>query len=193
MGFNREMPETQGGKTIMFAPWPKPLGTEFKESYGLDETDDKFVKAKYELVGQGRNLRREGNIQSSKKVKFMFRPVGEIAAYEVEVLKILLNAESVELVNASFSPQKGTPAVHGELGDLFLPLAGLVDVEAETGRLDKERLRIQGEIEKVEQKLKNPSFVQKVPSTVLEEHKGRLVEWQNKLGQVERALQGLRS
>ena len=33
------MPENQGGKTIMFAPWPKPLDDDFKAHYGLDERD----------------------------------------------------------------------------------------------------------------------------------------------------------
>src|SRR5206468_904556 len=37
MGYHEDMPEAQGGKTIMFAPWPKPLDEEFKGHYGLDD------------------------------------------------------------------------------------------------------------------------------------------------------------
>ncbi|HWQ93592.1 MAG TPA: valine--tRNA ligase, partial [Clostridia bacterium] len=36
MGYSEDMPETQGGNTIMFAPWPKPLGEDFLAHYGLD-------------------------------------------------------------------------------------------------------------------------------------------------------------
>ena len=46
----------------MFAPWPKPLDEDFRGHYGLDACYLDMVNAKYELVTQGRNLRREGNI-----------------------------------------------------------------------------------------------------------------------------------
>lgn len=189
LGFAKDMPADQGGKTIMYAPWPKSLGEEFKDAYGLDETVDKFVNAKYELVGGGRNLRREGNIQSSKKVKFVLRPARSLPDYEVEVLRLLLNAEIVELVNTDYAPPRGTPSVQSALGDLFLPLEGLIDVEAEKARLNKELARIEAEIQKVEQKLSNPDFVQKVPAKVLEEHRARLEDWRAKKAQVLRALE----
>ena len=68
--------------------------------------------------------------------------------------------------------------VHSELGDLFLPLEGLIDKAAETARLKKELEKIEAEIAKVEQKLANPNFTQKAPANVLEEHQQRLAEWQ---------------
>ena len=49
----------------------------------------------------------------------------------------LLNAESLDL-NPDYEPPKGTPSVHSLLGDLYLPLEGLIDVEAEKLRLTKE-------------------------------------------------------
>ena len=36
LGFNSDLPDDQGGKTIMFAHWPKPLDDDFKQHYGLD-------------------------------------------------------------------------------------------------------------------------------------------------------------
>src|SRR5262249_11913484 len=36
MGYSNDMPEAQGGKTIMFSPWPKPLDDDFRGHYGLD-------------------------------------------------------------------------------------------------------------------------------------------------------------
>jgi valyl-tRNA synthetase len=108
------------------------------------------------------------------------------------VLKLLLNAEAVE-VNSQFQPTKNVLAVRHDLGDLFLPLEGLVDLEAEKNRLKKELEKIEAEITKVEQKLANPSFTQKVPATVLEEHKKRLVDWQAKREHVRSALAALGS
>jgi valyl-tRNA synthetase len=77
------------------------------------------------------------------------------------------------------------------LGDLFLPLEGLIDVEAEGARLKKELAKIEAEIAKIEQKLANPNFTQKVPAHVLEEHKQRLADWQAKRDHVKAALAAL--
>ena len=55
-----------------------------------------------------------------------------------------------------------------------------IDVEAEKARLTKELAKIAKEIEKVQQKLANPNFVQKVPPQVLEEHQQRLADWREK-------------
>jgi valyl-tRNA synthetase len=59
--------------------------------------------------------------------------------------------------------------------------------------LTKELARIGAEIEKVQQKLENPSFVQKVPPAVLEEHQKRLNEWKAKQQQVQNSLEALGS
>jgi valyl-tRNA synthetase len=190
MGYAEDMPENQGGKTIMFAPWPKPLDDDFKSHYGLTERDEKHIEARNEFVTQGRNLRRTANIASNKKIKFIIKPVRELAAHDVEVLTLLLNAEAVE-VNANYQPAKNTMTVRAELGDLYLPLEGLIDKEAETARLKKELEKIEAETAKVEQKLANPNFTQKVPANVLAEHKQRLADWQSKRDHVKAALDAL--
>ncbi len=190
MGFNTDLPEEQGGRSIMYSHWPKPLDDDFKSHYNLSEADDRFVNQKYELVGLGRNLRRDGNIQAGKKVNLVFKPAAEIKPIDLEVLRILLNAEKVE-VDASYVPKKGTPTAMSPLGELFLPMEGLIDVDAEKGRLTKELEKIAEEIGKVEQKLGNPSFAQKVPPAVLDEHKKRLEDWQAKHAKVKAALQNL--
>ena len=190
MGYATDMPDDQGGKTIMFAPWPKALDEDIKAHYGLDDCWLEIVNAKYEFVTQGRNLRREGNLPSNKKVKFILKPANYLPPHDIEVLKILLNAETLE-VAPDYSPKKGTPTVRGQLGELFLPLEGLIDVEAEKVRIQKEIEKIAAEIAKVEAKLNNPGFVQKVPPPVLEEHQNRLIEWQAKRAHAQAALDAL--
>ncbi|MCZ7636059.1 MAG: hypothetical protein M5U12_08505 [Verrucomicrobia bacterium] len=61
---------------------------------------------------------------------------------------------------------------------MFLPLEGLIDVAAERSRLTKERDKARAEVAKVQEKLGNPNFTQKVPPAVLEEHRRRLTEWE---------------
>jgi valyl-tRNA synthetase len=190
MGYATDMPEHQGGKTIMNAPWPKPLDTDFRDAYGLDDCYLEFATQKYEVVTQGRNLRRVGNIQAGKKVKFVLKPTREILPHDAEVIKILLNAEAIE-INESYAAKKGTPTAHTPFGELFLPLEGLIDVAAEKVRLGKELEKITTEIGKVEQKLANPAFTQKVPAEVLRDHEQRLVDWKSKLDHVKAALEAL--
>jgi valyl-tRNA synthetase len=191
MGYREEMPEAQGGRSIMFAPWPKPFDNDFRDHYSLDDCYVDFVNSKHELVSEGRNLRREANIPSNKKVKFIFKPGTGVPSHDIKVLQLLLNAEQLDVVAADYQPPKGTPAVRAQLGELYLPLEGLRDVEAERARLTREREKYIAEIEKVEAKLNNPAFVQKVPANVLQEHQKRLADWQAKLQQVDRALEGL--
>ena len=192
MGYSQDMPEDQGGKSIMFAPWPKPLESEVRDNFSLDECYLEAVNTKYDLVTQGRNLRREGNIPASKRVKFVFKPAGEMASHDIEVLRLLLNAEALT-VDPNFEPAKGTPVVHSTLGELFLPLEGLVDIEAERGRLTRELDKIRTEVAKVEQKLANPAFTQKAPPHVLQEHQNRLAEWMAKMDHARNALERLGS
>ena len=190
MGYSDDMPEKQGGKTIMFAPWPKAFDEDFKGHYGLDGCYLEMVDAKYDLVSEGRNLRRAANIAANKKVKFIFKPVNYTPPHDLEVLRLLLNAEAVE-VKPDFQAGKSVFAARHALGELFLPTEGLIDVDAEKTRLKKELEKIQSEIAKVEQKLANPNFAQKVPPAVLEEHKQRLAEWQNKAAHTKAALEAL--
>ncbi|MGV3773139.1 MAG: valine--tRNA ligase [Verrucomicrobiales bacterium] len=191
LGFHLDLPETQGGKTIGQAHWPKPFDEDFTAHYGLDETDEKFASAKYELVSSGRNLRREFNIPGAKKVNFLLKPAGQIAPRELDSLRLLLNAENLHVLGDGDVAPKGTPSAQGQLGDLYLPLEGLIDLEAEKSRLNKELTKIVAEIEKVQGKLANPNFTEKVPKEVLEEHKQRLADWQSKQAQVQKALEAL--
>jgi len=68
-------------------------------------------------------------------------------ANDIEVIRLLLNAEAVE-VNAEYVAPKGTPTARTELGELCLPLEGHIDVAAEKVRLVKERDKLQGDIAK---------------------------------------------
>ncbi|MGD0413667.1 MAG: class I tRNA ligase family protein, partial [Verrucomicrobiota bacterium] len=190
LGYHLDLPADQGGRSIMFAHWPKPLDEDFKTHYGLEERFLKQADARNEMITQGRNLRRAGNIPGNKKVKYIFRPAGAPEPRDLAVMTLLLNAESLE-ARADYTPEKGTPAARSEWGELYLPLQGAVDAAAEKERLKKEIAKAQAEIEKVNQKLANPAFVQKVPPAVLEEHRKRLADWQSKLEHLRQSLESL--
>ena len=185
LGFSNDMPHDQGGSTIMTARWPKRLDKNFIELYGLDDSIDRLIDAKHELVTQGRNLRAVYNIPFNKKVIYYLNPSGQLDEFEVAVIKVLLNAESIS--NGNDLP-KGTPRISSVLGDLYLPLEGLIDFEAEKSRLTKEVNKIEKEIEKVQVKLENTNFTERAPIEVLDEQRARLEEWKTKQVQLTDAL-----
>jgi valyl-tRNA synthetase len=190
MGFADDMPAEQGGKTIMTAPWPKVLSAEERAWFGLDESDERVAAAKYEVVNLGRGLRRDFNIASNKRVRFVLR-AAELSAHDRAVLALLLNAEPLDLADAAWAAPKGTPTAITPLGELFLPLEGLIDAAAERTRLTKELIKVEDELAKVRAKLANPAFAEKVPPAVLEEHRQREAAWADKHAQLQRMLAAL--
>ena len=190
LSYSEDMPADQGGETIMTANWPTALDEDFMTFYGLEETVDLLIAAKHQLVTAGRNLRTIGNIPFAKKVDYILKPAGTLDPYEAEVIQSLLNAEGLE-VNPDYAPRKGTPASRSALGELFLPLDGLIDVEAEKARLEGQLEKITREIEKAGAKLKNPKFTERAPEDVLQEAKDRLADWQEKERQTRESIEYL--
>ncbi len=174
MGFNLDMPPEQGGRSIMFAPWPKPLDADELTYFGILPEDEHAANDKYRTVELGRGLKSTFNL--TKKVRFVLKPNAALPPHELEVLKILLNADPLN-VEAGYTPPKGTPAALTPLGELFLPLEGLIDVEAERARVGKEIAKVEAELAKVRAKLADENFTSKVPQKVLDEHKQRETDW----------------
>ncbi|MFZ2278817.1 MAG: valine--tRNA ligase [Prosthecobacter sp.] len=188
MAFNADLPADQGGNSIMFAKWPKPLDADELAYFGILPEDEKTANDKYEAVNLGRGLKSTFNI--NKRVRFVLKPSQELPAHEIEVLRILLNAEPLD-VDAAFSPTQGTPSALTPLGTLFLPLDGLIDVEAERARIGKEVAKVESELEKVTAKLADEKFTSKVPQKVLDEHQQRKTDWQEKLAKLKEMMSAL--
>jgi len=71
------------------------------------------------------------------------------------------------------------------IGEVYMPLDGLVDVDAEKARLDKEIQKVSQEVERAGKKLGNEKFVANAKPEVVQKEKDRLAEWENKLSQLE--------
>jgi valyl-tRNA synthetase len=190
LGFHAELPTARGGGTIMFAQWPVPLDDAFKARYGLTAEADAAARAKYDTVSLGRALRRDFNIPSNKRVRFVLEAEMPVTAHDNEVLKTLLNAEVLELARDFVAP-KGTPTSLTPLGKLFLPLEGLIDLAAERDRLGKEIAKVEQELAKVRVKLSSPNFVSSAPAKVIDEYRQRERDWQEKLAQLQRMKEAL--
>ncbi|MCB1209063.1 MAG: valine--tRNA ligase [Verrucomicrobiales bacterium] len=188
MGYNHDLPDDQGGKSIMFARWPKPLDEDELAHFGILPEDEKTANDKYEVVTLGRGLKSSFNI--NKRTRFVLKPAQELPDYEIEVLRILLNAEPLD-VDAAYVAPKGTPTALTPLGELFLPLEGLIDVDAERIRVAKELDKVEAELQKVRAKLADENFTSKVPQKVLDDHTQREADWSAQQAKLKIMLEAL--
>ncbi|MGI8891098.1 MAG: valine--tRNA ligase, partial [Chthoniobacterales bacterium] len=190
LGFNNDLPDDQGAQTIQLARWPQPLDDAFKQHYNLTPNEEKFANAKYEVVTTARRLRREFNIASNKRVRFVLAPGQALPEAEIASLQILLNAEPLEL-SEKYEPPKGTPTALTPLGQIFLPLDGLIDLKAEKIRLGKEIAKTDAELVTVRKKLANENFVANAPAAVVAEHRQRESDFAEQLTQLKGMVDSL--
>jgi valyl-tRNA synthetase len=148
------------------------------------------VEAVYQSVRSARNLRAEYRIASNKKARFVLRPAFPWVETEIETFARLINAETVTL-DASYEPESGTPRLLTALGELYMPLQGLVDHAAEQERIQKEIAKVEAELIAVRRKLSNESFVNGAPAAVVEEHRKRERDWQDKFAQLKKMQSSL--
>ncbi|RPJ35808.1 MAG: valine--tRNA ligase [Verrucomicrobiaceae bacterium] len=144
----------------------------------------------YETAGRLRNLKAECNVGSRKDVCFVVRGAIAWLSEETKVLALLAGAGEITL-DDSFEAPKGTPASITPVGEIYLPLEGLIDVEAERARITKEIEKTQIEVRKCEGKLGNASFVDRAPPEVVAQEKARLADWRVKLAQLAEMLTAL--
>ncbi len=167
-----------GAETIQFAPWPQVSGA------GSDPSAD-IVHA---AVSVARNLRSTYNLPSNRKLAWAIRPSAPWIKSELPVLKILLNAEPLEVCE---SAPPGAAVCVTPLGEIYLPLAGVIDAAAEKERLAAEIEKVRKEIQKVLAKLSSETFVQNAPAAVVEEHRQRQRDWEERLAALTAAREAL--
>jgi len=177
-------PNHAEGNLVMFAHLPsKPASPDKPEARMR-------VAAVYESVTAARNLRAECRIPSGKKVSFIIKPGVEWAGAELPTFARLINAAEVSL-EPGYQAPAGVPRALTPLGELYMPLAGLVDTAAEQERIKKEIAKVEAELATVRRKLSNENFVNNAPAAVVEEHRQRQADWAEKLTQLSRMRDSL--
>jgi valyl-tRNA synthetase len=141
------------------------------------------AEAIYTTAGRMRNLKAEYNVATRKDVKFIIIKSKPWLAEETDVLGLLAGGE-VEMRD-DYDADKGTPAAVTDVGEVYMPLEGLIDVEAEKARLHKEIVKVEMEVKKCDGKLGNKAFVDKAPAELVEREQARREEWAQKLKQLE--------
>ncbi|MDO9142015.1 MAG: valine--tRNA ligase, partial [Methylobacter sp.] len=100
--------------------------------------------------------------------------------------------ESIIWLNSKASAPESAMALVGDM-KVLIPMAGLIDKEAELARLDKEIQKINNDLPRVEGKLNNPTFVDKAPQEVIDKEKAKLVDLQSMLKNLEQQQRKIQS
>ena len=124
-----------------------------------------------------RNLRAEYDINPGKPLDVMLKADNAKDAARLEankqVLMSLAKLESVRVLEAGEETPACATALVGK-SELMIPMAGLIDKDAELARLAKEITKTEGEIKRIEGKLGNEGFVAKAPEAVIAKEREKL-------------------
>ncbi|MDR6229228.1 valyl-tRNA synthetase [Pseudomonas sp. SORGH_AS199] len=169
------------GETLMLQPWP--VANEVRIDAAA-EGDIEWVKA---LMLGVRQIRGEMKISMAKRIDIIVANASaedqrRLADFE-PLLNKLAKLESVRVLAAGEEAPMSATTLVGEM-EVLVPMAGLIDKDAELTRLDKEIGRLEGEVKRVGGKLANEGFVAKAPAEVLEKERAKLAEAEQALAKM---------
>ncbi len=170
------------GDTIMLQPYPVADEAQI-DSNAITETN--WVM---NFILGVRRIRGEMNIAPGKPLSVLLQNGSEadqqsLANNQVYLQK-LGRLESITWLNPDESTPESAMALVGEM-KILIPMAGLIDKEAELARLDKEIQKINNDLPRVEGKLNNPAFVDKAPPEVIDKEKAKLADMRSMLNNLE--------
>jgi valyl-tRNA synthetase len=177
------------GEVLMTLPLPEAGVLAGMSESAVAEARE-HTAAVYQAAGRVRNLKAEYGLAANKKVRLVMKTAEAWAENELAVLALLSGAAEA-VVDGSYRPEKGTPAVVTEMGEIYLPLEGLLDVEAEKTRLGREISKVEVEVKKCENKLGNAKFIENAKPEVVAQERTRMEEWREKLGQLSEMLKAI--
>ncbi|AEV37988.1 Valyl-tRNA synthetase [Pseudovibrio sp. FO-BEG1] len=179
--------ETAGSKRdemLVLSSWPTPIGE--------DEEAAAEINWLIDMIVQIRSVRSEMNVPAGAKVPVVLSGASEqtkerLAIHEAAIIK---NARAESVTTADEIPQGSAQIVVGE-ATVCLPLAGVIDLDAEKARLGKSLDKIVGELTKISKKLENERFLAKAPEDVVAAEKEKVAELAERKEKMEAALERL--
>jgi len=161
------------GATIMRAAYPVADESKIDQN-ALDDVS--WLQA---VILGVRNIRGEMNISPAKDLPVYFKNGSDadqtrFTSYQ-QFLKKMASLESLTWLSADDQEPLSATALVGNM-EILVPMAGLIDKDAELARLNKEATKLEQNIGKLEVKLSNPAFVDKAPAEVVEKERGIVAE-----------------
>ena len=137
------------------------------------------------IIRNVRNQRAEMNVPPSKKAKLIVRTDRRdvISSCEAYLMK-LAYASEVDIIAPEETEPKNAASCVVDIGEVYMPLGDLIDVEKETARLSKEKDNLLSEIKRAEGKLSNEKFTSKAPKAVVDEERSKLEKYREMLEKV---------
>jgi len=177
------------GPTIMLQPYPEP------NEHDIDlraNEDIEWLKAVIEGV---RNIRGEMNIPPGKELSVLLRKGDENDRLRLsknsQYLRKLAKITQIDWLAADDAVPLAATALAGEL-EILVPMAGLIDKDAEITRLNREINKLEGDLTRLQGKLGNAAFVDKAPAAVVAKEQDKMYAQRQALETLREQLQRIR-
>ncbi|MDE2950408.1 MAG: valine--tRNA ligase [Chloroflexota bacterium] len=175
------------GEALIIADWPNANTTL------IDDEIEARMNLLLELVRELRNTRGEYKVDPGKRIKALAKAgaaAKDMAAHDY-VFRRLCNVEELQLLAAEDPTPTNAASIVVSDVTLYLPLEGMLDIEAERGRLEGEASRLTQQIAKTQKMLGNDNFLSKAPEAVVQRERDRLADLESAHKQVTERLSSL--
>jgi valyl-tRNA synthetase len=176
--------ERKAGESISTQDFPQYYGILIDD---ISESNVEFIQG---IITAIRNIRGEMNIPPSKPITVMLK-TDRINDEQVKYIKSIVKIDELKVDSKMQKPKASASAVIKGC-DIFIPLEGLIDLNVERSRIEKEITRISGSLEGVKKKLSNEGFVAKAPSDVIERERTKMNDWEKSLEKLKTILEDLK-
>jgi len=178
------------GETIMNQAYP------IADSALTDDAAVREMEWVMQFVLGIRQIKGEMNIPPSKPLPVFLQNASSVDQSHLAANRIYLDflarLESVTVLSDNDSAPESATALVGEM-KVLIPMAGLIDKEAECARLEKEMGKTQDNIDRINNKLNNPGFVAKAPEAVVAKEKTKLEEFDATLTNLKQQLEKIKN
>jgi valyl-tRNA synthetase len=155
----------------------------------IDLEAEKEIEFVQSVITAIRNIRGEMNIPPSKEINLFLR-TEKITTIQEKYIKSLTKVKSLKN-DANLEKPKASASAVVKGCDIFIPLEGLVDLDVERARMEKEIARLTGLLTAVEKKLANENFVKNAPEEIVEKEKQKKADWELSLNKLNRIYSDL--
>ncbi len=181
--------------SIMKATWPAALTDEQLAALGVTAKNANMTEAKHELIRAVRAVRASYKISTTKPIDIVLKPADaegeEFLKRDELALKSLLFAADFAIAS-DYSGNGPCGVAVSSIATAYIPLAGIIDVEAELKKLAKQEDEIVKYLESIRKKLSNQNFVSHAPKEVIEKEEQKIVEYEGKLARVREQMEAFK-
>ncbi|MFA3783456.1 valine--tRNA ligase [Melioribacteraceae bacterium 4301-Me] len=175
--------ERKDGESISVAQFPLNYDAH------IDETAEEEMQFVQDVVTAIRNIRGEMNIPPSKSIK-VFLKTDKLNEDQSKYIKSLVKIDGLETNSQMKKPKTSASAVIKNC-EVYIPLEGIIDINIERARIEKEIKRLSSSLESVQKKLSNQNFVSKAPQEIIEREKIKMNNWQTSIDKLKAILNDL--